>query len=210
MSTGNLAEGFLALSAELTGFSVFDLRGTGESDAYLDAVTGVVGEELVAGLIEAHGQLETAGDRQGEIRRSILGDPRFGPVARNIIKMWFSGVWYALPQAWVAEHGTQRENTVFAIRPSAYAEGLVWKTIGEPIVNTASRYSGRILPVPGRRVTAPGPSLPGYRTRRADSPCWTCAIYDGQFKRADIHYPTPIRTQPWLIRSFLQAPSSSA
>ena len=36
MSGVSLTDGFMAFSAELTGFSVFELRATGEAEAYLD------------------------------------------------------------------------------------------------------------------------------------------------------------------------------
>jgi hypothetical protein len=130
MSAETVMAGFLAFSSELTGFSIFDLRGTGEATAYLDAATDVVGEDVVAALLEVYANLESSGDRVADIRRSILGDPWLGPVARNIIKMWFSGVWYALPEAWSSAWGGGQQSVAFAVRPSSYAEGLLWKTIG--------------------------------------------------------------------------------
>jgi hypothetical protein len=131
MTAEGSMQGFLALSADLTGFSTFDLRGTGEAEAYLAAASGVVGSEVIAELIAAHGELVGTGEeRDRQIRRRILGDPKLGPVARCIIKMWFSGTWYALPAAWIAASGRPESNGTFTVRPSAYAEGLLWKTIG--------------------------------------------------------------------------------
>jgi hypothetical protein len=122
---------FLALSSDLTGFSVFDLRGTGEADAYLAAAVGVVGAKVINELVDAGAKLYgTGAARERQVRRVILGDPKLGPVARCIIKMWFSGTWFALPPAWVAANGPLERNATFTVRPSSYAEGLLWKTIG--------------------------------------------------------------------------------
>jgi len=124
-------ETFLALSAELTGFTVFDLRGTGEAQAYLDTATGVVGTAVVADLLGVYGKLGgTKDEREKLIRQRILGDPKLGPVTRCLIKLWFTGVWYQLPPAWIAAYGPLKANDTFAVRPSSYAEGLLWKTIG--------------------------------------------------------------------------------
>lgn len=124
-------QGFLKLSSELTGFSIFDLRGTGEADAYLATASSVVGVEVVAELLVAYGELPGTGtERERQIRQRILGNPKLGPVARCIIKMWFSGTWYALPAAWVTANGRPANNETFTVRPSAYTEGLLWKTIG--------------------------------------------------------------------------------
>ena len=131
MSGVSLTDGFMAFSAELTGFSVFELRATGEAEAYLDAALRVAGQEMLQALLDAHRNLDAAGkQREDQIRRDILGDPRLGPVARNIIKMWFSGVWYELPESWISAYAAEANNTTFSVRPSSYPEGLLWKTIG--------------------------------------------------------------------------------
>jgi hypothetical protein len=131
MSDATLIDGFLGCSAELTGFSVFELRATGEAEAYLETTLQSVGQELLQDLVDAYSNLnDDAKSRNDEIRRDILADPRLGPVARNLIKMWFSGVWYQLPQYWIADYGSGASNTTHTVRPSSYPEGLLWKTIG--------------------------------------------------------------------------------
>ena len=131
MSDATLIDGFLDFSAELTGFSLFELRATGEAEAYLEAALKVAGQAVLQDLVDAWRNLnETGKSREEQIRRNILGDPRLGPVARNIIKMWFSGVWYQLPESWTSAYGSGSGNTTFTVRPSSYPEGLLWKTIG--------------------------------------------------------------------------------
>src|ERR1041385_7056743 len=97
-----MLEGFLALSSELCGFSEFTLRGTGYADAYFATLNDMVGSELVNELLTAYGRLP-ANDpekRDKEIRASILGDEKIGPIARNIIKLWYTSIWFELPPAW--------------------------------------------------------------------------------------------------------------
>lgn len=132
MSDSTRVKVFLGLSAELTGFSEFDLQGTGETASYLDAAIAAVGEPVLDDLLSAHSAVDgSPEERTTQLRQQILGDPKLGPVARNIIKMWFSGVWNQLPAAWVSRYGiASQPNASYAVRPSSYAEGLLWKTIG--------------------------------------------------------------------------------
>jgi hypothetical protein len=126
-----LRQPFLQCSSDLTGFSIFELRATGEADAYLDAAVGVVGIEIMAELLAAHRKITGTGEtRERQVRQFLLSDPKLGPVARCILKMWFSGTWCALPAAWVAANGKPEVNETFTVRASSYAEGLLWKTIG--------------------------------------------------------------------------------
>lgn len=126
----SLLDGFLAFSSEATAFSVFELRGTGEAEAYFDVAVKTVGEDTIRALVSAYrGVVATGAEREAELRRHILGDPRLGPVARNIIKMWFVGVWYELPSSWRSAYGGAHESGTFTVRPSSYTEGLLWKAI---------------------------------------------------------------------------------
>lgn len=64
------------------------------------------------------------------LRHKILGDTKLGPIARNIIKMWFVGTWYQLPDYWLEKYGMNNNDTTFVVSPNAYKEGLLWPTIG--------------------------------------------------------------------------------
>jgi hypothetical protein len=48
---------FLALSSEITAFTQFDLLGTGQAQAYLKAVTDVVGQATLEELYTAYDRL---------------------------------------------------------------------------------------------------------------------------------------------------------
>ncbi|HEY6887064.1 MAG TPA: hypothetical protein VI300_04765 [Solirubrobacter sp.] len=122
-------EHFLAFSADVTAFTVFQLRGTGQAEAYLGAVIGVVGEALVNDLLERHQGLG-AGDLDEALRREIFSDERLGPIARNVVKLWFVGTWYELPAAWRERFGALEGDVTFTVSAMAYTEGLLWPAIG--------------------------------------------------------------------------------
>jgi hypothetical protein len=114
---------FLAFSAEVTAFSEFDLLGTGMAVAYRQAVTDVVGEEVLGELLDAY-------ERSDNPRRDVFGDEKLGPIAKNIIKMWYVGVWYELPPEWTESFGAREDDVTFVVSPAAYTEGLLWRAIG--------------------------------------------------------------------------------
>jgi hypothetical protein len=127
-----MKERFVAFSAEVTGFQPFELYGTGLTDDYLAAVIQVVGERSLGELLDAYAKI--TGD-QGKLRTSLLqreifGQEKLGPIARNIIKLWYIGIWEPLPQYWIERYGPLDTNTGFMVNESAYTEGLLWVAIG--------------------------------------------------------------------------------
>jgi hypothetical protein len=128
-------EEFLSLSAVLTAFTEFDLHGTGQAEAYLATVVAAVGPRNVDELLAAHGAVReaAAGDdsvRDPLLRSRILSDERLGPIARNLMKLWYIGTWYAMPQEWAQAFGVGGTDGTFVVSRTSYAEGLVWPAIG--------------------------------------------------------------------------------
>jgi hypothetical protein len=126
---------FLAFSADVTAFSRFELQGTGQAQEYLDTVMHIVGATIVDRLLDLHASAvaAAAGDgaaRDDLLRRDVLGDPQLGPVARNIVKMWFLGTWYQLPREWTEACGARPNDVTFVVSGAAYTEGLLWPAIG--------------------------------------------------------------------------------
>jgi hypothetical protein len=148
-----MIERFLRFSAELTAFSELQLRGTGQAQAYLDAVEGVVGPKSVRELLGAYEEIGVT-DREAGLRRKIFGDPKLGPIARNLIKLWYVGIWYQLPRDWAQTYGAREKDRTFMVSASAYSEGLLWPAIGaHPPGAKAPGYGSwteapRIPPVP--------------------------------------------------------------
>lgn len=126
---------FLDLSQDLTGFSPFQLRGTGLVETYMGHLRDRAGEGVLADLLSRHADARAASGYDPtalnrEIRVTILSDSRLGPVARNLLKLWYVGVWHALPAEWHDAHGGAADDVDCVPTPSAYTEGLLWPAIG--------------------------------------------------------------------------------
>ena len=122
---------FVHLSAVLTGFRRVDLYGTGQAEAYLHEVAAIAGEGLVADLLGAVRPILGMSDAdpeklEGPLREQVLESPRFGPVARNVIKLWYTGRWYRLPDTWRNTYGASTQDIDRVVSPEAFREGLVW------------------------------------------------------------------------------------
>lgn len=146
---------FVKFSAAVTGFSEFDLWGTGQAEVYYETVVNQEGWDA--------------------IRNAISSDPSAvppDPVVQSIIKLWYVGVWYG-PEltgrvdvaAWTAPgrsgakpavpddsrpeegrpwqdvpgqhqagengaHARDGRKPLFVVSPDAYTEGLLWRAIG--------------------------------------------------------------------------------
>jgi len=122
---------FLSLSAVLTGFDQTELLGTGLAQEYYQQVVSAIGEEISQKLWtltrDLTGRLGL--DLDTAIRRELMTSPKFGPVARNIIHLWYWGAWIELPQTWRYQYGTSPQDVTRFTSPSAYQEGLIWKTM---------------------------------------------------------------------------------
>jgi hypothetical protein len=135
MASADLLEDFLALSSTLTGFSVFRLKGSGQAEPYLSTATEIVGEPTVRALLSTFRRVagEASNDEgalERGVRRDILSDGKLGPVARNLIKLWYVGTWYALPVEWREAFATSDRDRTFVVSPDAYTEGLLWPAVG--------------------------------------------------------------------------------
>lgn len=143
---------FLALSTVVTNFTVFNLQGTGQANVYYDTVVSVVSEDTMGELLAEFRavQSDTRDDPDlldKRLRIDILSNEKLGPITRNIIKLWYIGTWYQLPQAWRERFGADENDKTFIPSPNAYVEGLLWPAIG---------------------AHPPGAKAPGYGT-------WTAA-----------------------------------
>ena len=125
---------FVALSVILTGFDDAELWGTGMVDPYLGWLLSVVGDQFTGDLLSASQYAIDAakGDEaklEQLVRDNILADPTLGPIARNLIVLWYLGEWNQLPADWRDAHGASAMDQTCIISPDAYAQGLVWKAI---------------------------------------------------------------------------------
>ncbi len=135
MTAQDQLQAFVAFSAEVTGFSEFELQGTGQAEAYRSTVAEVVGDEVLAELLEVWARVRHAPRADDPptpdlLRREIFSDPKLGPVARNIIKLWYVGIWYELAPEWIDAFGALEKNYTFMVSASAYTSGVLWPAIG--------------------------------------------------------------------------------
>jgi hypothetical protein len=126
---------FVSLSMDLTAFPETDLVGTGLARQYLTKVRAACGDTVVAELCAAHraARDEAGGDAAAldrELRHRIFSDDWMGPVARNVIKLWYAGIWYGLPREWSDSFGARTAAETSTVTPASYQEGLLWRAIG--------------------------------------------------------------------------------
>ena len=137
---------FLLLSVQLCGISSFDLRGTGYARRYFETVEGIVGRGLLHRLLQAFAALPVAPARAA-LQAAILNHPEFGPVTRNIMKLWYTATWFQLPSTWRENFGAHPKDRTFVPYPYAYPSPR-WDP---PSVPTR--------PAPSQQATNPGRSL---------------------------------------------------
>ena len=122
---------FVALSAHLTGHEAARLLGTGMSEIFLGTMTARVGSDNMEAMLVAYDSgVAGAEDPDRAMRLAIMGDARFGPMARNLIKMWYVGTWYQMPDDWRMSYAGALSDGDIIPDPAAYTEGLLWPTVG--------------------------------------------------------------------------------
>ena len=167
MTTGPVAR-FLGLSAALTGFDETELHGTGMVGAHYDELVRTLGSREVGKLLGAWDAAvqEAAGDACGEdaVRR-LLDDDRYGPVARNLITLWYLGTWSQLPRQWRNAYGAMSLDYDRVASPAAYREGLVWPAAGTHPMGAKQPGFGSWTEPPLRRP-ASGPREAAAEDRR--------------------------------------------
>ena len=105
-------EQFLGLSVELTGFDRLHLLATAMTGTYIDTVDARLPAGVLDELLAVYGKLPAGAGREAAITR-LLEDPKLGPVARNLILLWYCGTW---------ESGV--------VSAEAYLAGLQWVAAG--------------------------------------------------------------------------------
>lgn len=148
INSPELMEYFYELSVTLTGFSQFHLQGTGQGELYFKTIHEVIGPNILIDLLKLFHEIDEAAKNSQDnsiftkrLRLEILGSEELGPIARNIIKLWYVATWYELPKAWREMYGTKTQDRTFIPSSTAYPEGLLWPAIG---------------------VNPPGAKSPGY------------------------------------------------
>lgn len=127
---------FVELSAFLTGYGSVDLNGTGLTGLYLQTLDAVLPAGVVDELLDAFGLLPAApSGEEGAAGRDVAGavildDPKLGPVARNVILLWYCGTWTALSESWRAAYGASPLDASRVVSAEAYQGALQWAAAG--------------------------------------------------------------------------------
>lgn len=124
-------ESFVKCSAVLTGFDDAELWGTGMVDPYLEWLVEVVGDQHTGDLLTASDTAIASGNGDPDATErlfliNIFSHDTLGPLARNLVVLWYMGQWNQLPPDWRDAHGASAQDRTCFISPDAYAQGLAW------------------------------------------------------------------------------------
>lgn len=121
-----LFEQFMTLSAVLTGYDKATLHGTGCAEDFWRQLHRVLPKEFLQGT-----HLVVAGiEKDPQSIRSFLSSMDWGPVMRNMIRLWYLGIWHPMPEVWRRRYGTSPFDVIKVISARAYKEALVWDAMG--------------------------------------------------------------------------------
>jgi len=127
MDMDKAREAFLNVSVHLTGFNRAELLGTGMLAEYYDRVVSAIGDAASQELWAINEKLDRiertdkdSSTLTDEIQGQLMSSKTLGPIARNIIKLWYWGSW-------------PDEDAKFGgafTSAQAYQQGLLWKAMG--------------------------------------------------------------------------------
>ncbi len=131
MSSNSELDNFVGLSALLTGFAASTLNPPlspqpvaveylafmRKPEADVDPATL---ERLLA-TYQAIALLPPA-EQPAQVQAQVLTDPQIGPLARNIIRMWYLSIWYDGYQS----GGVSGFSPGTVVSSNAYTKGLAW------------------------------------------------------------------------------------
>ncbi|PEY73216.1 sugar dehydrogenase complex small subunit [Bacillus thuringiensis] len=114
---------FYTLSTVLTGFNQFELLSTGIGEMYYKTIHDNTDEGVFRNLLQEWISIESEythnkTNQNSIIKNQIMHHPDFGPVARSIIMLWYTGCW------------SYNDKKTFVVDQESYKQGLMWKAIG--------------------------------------------------------------------------------
>jgi hypothetical protein len=116
-------DAFLRVSVALTGFDRVALLGTGMVDDYLRTLEQAVPADVLDTLLAAADADVSA----------LLDDATVGPVAQEVIVLWYCGTWDGAP-----------------VSPDAYVAGLQWVAAGAHPIGARQQGFGSWAVAPER------------------------------------------------------------
>jgi len=125
-------ERFVRLSAVLLDLPRVRLYGTGMVERYAQETRARAGDRATDGMLAAFEALPPHTDPcwEARLRSDVLQHACFGPVARNVMRMWLTGTWNGLGPVWHERFGGDPQEVTSVVSAAAYREALVWPIIG--------------------------------------------------------------------------------
>ncbi len=136
MNDSSKIDFFYDLSVILTGYKLVKLYATGQGDFYFSTLNEILGNDLVTGLLnEFDLQIDRSKKPPYEpldllVKEEMLNNDKWGSVCRNIIKMWYMGNWYQMPESWRENYVNSTADVDKVLSSNTYIEGLVWTAMG--------------------------------------------------------------------------------
>lgn len=122
-----LVERFVRLCVPLTGFTGYDLHGTGMARLYFDTARRELGDGHFTEFLSTWEQ--EWGDGKGPAELPA----KEREIARALVYLWYTGAWPRIAPAVHAELRRDRPNGEFMASATSYPEGLVWRAFrGHP------------------------------------------------------------------------------
>lgn len=115
---------FVRLCVPLTGFSSFDLHGTGMAALYLETARRELGKVPLDTFLS--GWEKDIRDGKGP---AVLS-PTQREIARALVYLWYTGAWPRIAPVVHAELRRDRPNGESMASATSYPEGLVWRAFG--------------------------------------------------------------------------------
>lgn len=116
-------ETFVNLSVILTGFSKTTLQPTHDTLKLSEEYFNTLKKEIPANDLDLLSKaVQPLMENNKDIdllafQKQIMDDQQLGPIAKNIIQMWYVGIWYYIPF---------QSGNGYIISDKAYTHGLVW------------------------------------------------------------------------------------
>lgn len=141
---------FLRLSACYSGFSKAELQGTGLAGEYYKVLNSIIDSSILGALwLEFERRIDLSDSDSETACRELLEDPKFGPVIKNIVTLWYLGQWNQMPSPWRNEFGASALDRDYVISAQSYKQGLVWTAMGaHPMGTKQQGYGAWSLPPP--------------------------------------------------------------
>lgn len=132
MNDSDRIDFFYDLSEVLTGYKRIRLYATGQGDFYFATLNEILGTDLITELlVEFESLVEQSNKPPYEqlkslIRQKMFENHKWGPICKNMIKMWFMGNWYKMPDYWREDYVNSTADIDKVLSANTYIEGLVW------------------------------------------------------------------------------------